>query len=45
MTFVLLILERLYLTQHVTWLEEHVDYMSLQARALACSEACPLRPR
>ncbi len=28
---VLFVLERLYLTQHITWLEDHVDYLSLQA--------------
>ena len=29
---VLFILERLFLTRHASWLEEHIDYLSLQAR-------------
>ena len=34
---VLFILERLFLTRHATWLEEHIDYLSLQARNARCN--------
>jgi hypothetical protein len=37
----LAILERLVLTSNASWLEEHIDYMSLQARA-ACALSCAL---
>jgi len=37
---VLAILERCFATAHATWLEDHIDYLSLQARC--CSAACPL---
>jgi hypothetical protein len=37
----LAILERLVLTSNASWLEDHIDYMSLQARAACiCSVAC-----
>jgi hypothetical protein len=33
---VLAILERLCLTRNSTWLEQHIDYLSLQARCALC---------
>jgi hypothetical protein len=39
---ILVILERVYLTRPVAWLEEHVDYLSLQVRhALLASARLP----
>jgi hypothetical protein len=36
---VLAILERCFLTSHATWLEDHVDYMSLQVIRVAAALA------
>ena len=38
----LAILERLHLTRPVSWLEEHIDYMSIQALLFARDRRMPL---